>query len=101
MASDSMQPTQILLTFKKSPSETISYHIEGNDRNWVFLTQSLIDDRIKNIKQLNTLGESGALLFMAAIVCFAFDIIFISSLFDRTYTLSIAPTLAYKVIAIF
>ena len=98
---DSLQPTQILLTFKKSQTETITYHIEGNDRNWVFLTKSLMEDRIRAVKQINTRGESGALFLLAAIVCFAFDIVFISSLFDHTFTLSIAPTLAAKLIEIF
>ncbi|HYT41682.1 MAG TPA: hypothetical protein VEP90_05010 [Methylomirabilota bacterium] len=97
---DSLPPTQILLTFKKGQTETISYHIEGNDRNWVFLTKSLIDDRIRNLKQLNKEREIGVFLFII-LVCFSFGIIFFASLFDRSFTISLAPTFAAKLLELF
>ncbi len=44
---------EIRLKFEKNSSSSIYYSIEGKDRNWVFLTKSYLDERIKSIaKQL-------------------------------------------------
>jgi hypothetical protein len=53
----SANQTQIALRFSKrkdlwSLEETVSYEILGNDRDWVLITSSLLEDRIKATKKL-------------------------------------------------
>ena len=42
---------RIIINFQKEEYRSISYTIEGEDRNWVYLTSSQLEERITKIKQ--------------------------------------------------
>ena len=78
LVKDRSTRNEISLKFSKDEYASSSYEISGSDRNWVSITQSLINERIKNLRQAFMIsGTARSLLKLYTIFVLAFIAIII------------------------
>src|SRR5258708_9208214 len=82
------QPTQIEIEFRVPPAPqskdttkrpySIQYSVVGQERDWVYLTSSLLDDRIANIKPLPILYYGRYAIIIGLILLIVFIVVLTS-----------------------
>jgi len=72
LVKDRSTRNEISLKFSKDVYASNNYEISGSDRNWVSITQSLIDERIKNLRQAFVISGTARILLILLIFAFAF-----------------------------
>jgi len=75
-ATDGSAPSRILVEFVNADQDdevgyvSLRYHVFGHNRDWVFVTSSLLEERLEKIKRFapNQLSKQASRLFVAAIL---------------------------------
>jgi hypothetical protein len=83
---------KIVLNFQKENYRSISYTIEGNDRNWVFLTSSQLDERIAKIKLFTLSFNAKLWLLILSTFPIATLVLFLFTLFFPAHSTLSLPT---------
>ncbi len=72
LINDRSTRNEISLKFSKDVYASNNYEINGSDRNWVSITQSLIEERIKNLRQALVISGAARFLLWCSIFALAF-----------------------------